>query len=129
MVAVNLEVVVREVGVTGAETLFIGQLILVGMLRIEYNMVCQEMRDWLGAGDSQCWDDAVCSVSSSQLMLYSVYAVLGVCCTRSLLYLVYAVLGGYCTRCMLYSVYAVLGVCCTRCMLYMTLTLDHRMER
>jgi len=32
------------------------------------------------------------------LMLYSVYAVLGVCCTR----------------CMLYSVYVVLDVCCTR---------------
>jgi len=36
-------------------------------------------------------------------MLYSVYAVLGVCCTL----------------CMLYSVYAVLGVCCTWCMLYL----------
>jgi len=51
-------------------------------------------------------------------MLYSVYAVLGVCCTRSMLYSEYAVLGVCCTRCMLYSVYAVLGVCCTRCMLY-----------
>jgi len=46
-------------------------------------------------------------------MLYSVYAVLGVCCTR----------------CMLYSVYAVLGVCCTRCMLYSVSTHDHVMER
>jgi len=46
-------------------------------------------------------------------MLYSVYAVLGVCCTQ----------------CMLYSVYAVLGVCCTRCMLYSVLTHDHGMER
>jgi len=51
-------------------------------------------------------------------ILYSVYAVLGVCCTRCMLYSVYAVLGVCCTRCMLYSVYAVLGVCCTRCMLY-----------
>jgi len=34
-------------------------------------------------------------------MLYSVYAVLGVCCTR----------------CMLYSVHTVLCVCCTRCQL------------
>jgi len=51
-------------------------------------------------------------------MLYSVYGVLGVCCTRCMLYLVYAVLGVCCTRCMLYLVYAVLGVCCTRCMLY-----------
>jgi len=46
-------------------------------------------------------------------MLYSVYAVLGVCCTR----------------CMVYSVYAVLGVCCSRCMLYSVLTHDHGMER
>jgi len=41
-------------------------------------------------------------------MLYSVYAVLGVCCTRCMLYSVYTVLGVCCTRCMLYSVYAVL---------------------
>jgi hypothetical protein len=45
-------------------------------------MVCQEMRDWLGAGDSRSWDDAVCGVCSTQCMLYSVYAELGVCCTR-----------------------------------------------
>ena len=31
-------------------------------------------------------------------MLYSVYAVLGVCCTRCVLYLVYALLGVCCTR-------------------------------
>jgi len=43
-------------------------------------------------------------------MLYSVYAVLGVCCTWCMLYLVYAVLGVCCTRCMLYSVYAELRV-------------------
>jgi len=61
-------------------------------------MVCRGMRDWLGAGDSGFWDDAVRGVCSTQCMLYTVYAVLGVCCTR----------------CMLYSVYAVLGVCCTR---------------
>ena len=45
-------------------------------------------------------------------MLYSVYAVLGVCCTRCMLYLLYAVLGVSCTWCMLYLVYA-----CTRCQL------------
>jgi len=45
--------------------------------------------------------------------LYSVYAVHCVC-----LYSVYAVLGVCCTQYMLYSVYAVLGVCCTWCMLY-----------
>ena len=41
-------------------------------------MVCREMRDWLGAGDSQSWDDAVCGVCCTQCMLYSVYAILGV---------------------------------------------------
>jgi len=45
-------------------------------------------------------------------MLYSVYAVLGVCCTGCMLYWVYAVLGVCCTGCIL-----VLGVCCTRCQL------------
>jgi len=46
-------------------------------------------------------------------MLYSVYAVLGVCCTR----------------CMLYSVYAVLGVRCTRWMLHSVFTRDDGLER
>jgi hypothetical protein len=50
----------------------------VGMWRIEYNMVCQEMRDWLGAGVSRCCDDAVRGVCSMRCMQYSVYAVLGV---------------------------------------------------
>jgi len=45
-----------------------------------------EMRDWLGAEDSRCWDDAVRGVCSTQHMMYSVYAVLGVCCTRCMLY-------------------------------------------
>jgi len=49
-------------------------------------MVCREMRDWLGTGDSRSWDDAVCGVCSTQCMLYAVYAVLGVCCTRCMLY-------------------------------------------
>jgi len=51
-------------------------------------MVCREMRDWLGVGDSQCWDDAVYGLCSSQCKLYLVYAVLGVCCTQCMLYLV-----------------------------------------
>jgi len=38
--AINLEAVVREGGTMGAETLFIGSLIIVGMKRIKYNMVC-----------------------------------------------------------------------------------------
>jgi len=49
-------------------------------------MVCREMRDWVRAGDSHSWDDAVCSVCSTQCMLYLVYTVLGVCCTWCLLY-------------------------------------------
>jgi len=49
-------------------------------------MVCREMRDWLGAGDSRSWDDAERGVRSARCMLYSVYAVLGVCCTRCMLY-------------------------------------------
>jgi len=61
---------------------------------------------------------AVLSVCCTRCMLYSVYAVLGVCCTRCMLYSVYAVLGVCCTLGMLYSVYAVLRVCCTQCILY-----------
>ena len=61
---------------------------------------------------------AVLGVCCTRCMLYSVYAVLGVCCYWCMLYSVYAVIGVCCTRCMLYSVYAVLGVCCTWCMLY-----------
>jgi len=76
-------------------------------------VVCQQMRDCLGAGDSRSWDDAVRGECSTQCMPYTVYAVLGVCCTR----------------CMLYSVYAVLGVCCAQCMLYSMFTLDHGMDR
>ena len=37
-------------------------------------------------------------------MLYSVYAVLGVCCTQYMLHSVYTVLGECCTECILYSV-------------------------
>jgi len=43
------------------------------MLRIGYNMVCREIRDWLGAEDIRFWDHA-----STQCMQYSVYAVRGV---------------------------------------------------
>jgi len=98
-------------------------------------MVRRELRDCLGVGDRQLWDDAILSVSctrcmqylvyavlsvwSSQCMQYSVYAVLGVCSTQFMQYScmqdsVYAVLGVCSTRCMQYSVYAVLGVCFTR---------------
>jgi len=62
-------------------------------------MVCPEMGDWLGVGDSRSWNDAVRSVCGTQYMLYMLYAGLGVCCTQCMLYLVYAVLGVCCTRC------------------------------
>jgi len=52
-------------------------------------MVCREMRDWLGAGDSRSWDYAVRGVCRTQCMLYSVYTILGVCYTRSMLYSVF----------------------------------------
>ena len=55
-------------------------------------MVSQEMRDWLGVGDSAFWDHAVRGVCCTQCMLYLVHAVHGVCCTWCMLYLVYAVL-------------------------------------
>jgi len=48
------------------------------MWRVEYNLVCGEMRDWLGAGDSQSWDDEVLGLCYTQCMLYLGYAVLGV---------------------------------------------------
>jgi hypothetical protein len=32
------------------------------MWRVEYNTVCREMGDWLGAGDSRSWNDAVLGV-------------------------------------------------------------------
>jgi hypothetical protein len=72
---------------------------------------------------------AVVGVCGTRCMLYSVYAVLGVCCTRCMLYSVYAVLGVCCTRCMLYTLYAVLGVCCARCILYTVITHAHGMVR
>jgi len=39
-------------------------------------MVCWELRDWLGAGDSQSWNDTVFSVCCTQCKLYLVYAAL-----------------------------------------------------
>jgi len=56
-------------------------------------MVHSERRDWLGAGDSRSWDDAVRGVCSTQCMLHLVCAVLGVCYTWCMLCSVYAVLG------------------------------------
>jgi len=50
----------------------------VGMWWIGYNKGCWELRDWLGTGDSQSWDDAVHGVCSTLSMLYVVNAALGV---------------------------------------------------
>ena len=72
---------------------------------------------------------ALLGVCCTWCMLYLVYVVLGVCCTWCMLYLVYAVLGVCCTWCMLYLVYAVLGVCCTCCMLDSVLTHNDSMGR
>ena len=41
-------------------------------------MICREMRDWLGAGDSRSWDDPVHGVWKTQCMLCLVSAVLSV---------------------------------------------------
>jgi hypothetical protein len=38
-------------------------------------MVCREMRDRLGVGDSRSWDDAVNGVCIAQCMLHSVLMV------------------------------------------------------
>jgi len=77
--AVDLEAVDRKRGVAVAETVFIGLLVIVGIQRVEYNnKIRQEMRDWLGAGASRSWDDAVLGLCSTLCMLYSVYAILGV---------------------------------------------------
>jgi len=56
-------VVNLEGGTTAAETLFIGELVIGGMYRVQYN-ICREMSDWLGGGDCQYWDDAVLGVNS-----------------------------------------------------------------
>ena len=79
---VDVEAVDRDGGAMAAVTLFIGKLVIVGMKIVEYNEVCREMRDWLGAGDSRSWEDAVLGVCCTWCMLYPVYAVLGVCCTQ-----------------------------------------------
>ena len=39
------------------------------------------LTNWLGAGDSWSWDNAVCGVCSTQCIQYSAYAVLGLCGT------------------------------------------------
>jgi len=99
----------QQGGETGAGTQFIGQLRIVGMLRIDYIKHCREMKGWLGAGDSRSWNDVVRSVWITQCILYWVYAVVSVCCASCMLYSVYAVLGDFRSVC-LYSIYAVLVV-------------------
>jgi hypothetical protein len=67
---VNLQAVVWEGGAMGAETLFIGKLVIMEMLRIEYNTVCQETG----------WTRETVDLGMRQ---YAVYAVLGLCGTQS----------------------------------------------
>ena len=119
-------------GVPGTETLSISQLTRNRGNVMTWIYLWALMESWLVAVDlteryAGSWSYIQGSTRNREnegktdnlgWMLYSVYTVLGVCCTWFMLYLVYAVLGVYCTRCMLYSVYAVLGVCCTQCMLY-----------
>jgi len=50
--ATNWEAVVWKGGEKEPDTVFIGWLEIVGMLRIEYYIICQVMREWLGAGNS-----------------------------------------------------------------------------
>lgn len=72
MTVLNSEEIVQEGGETVAGNQFIGSLVIVGMQKYKYNMVCREMRDWLAAG----LHEAV----NLQMMQYSVNAVRGVCC-------------------------------------------------
>jgi len=65
----HLEAVDREGGAMGGLTLFIGSLMNVGMLEINYNQVRREMRHETGL-QQETVDHA--------MMQYSVYAVLGV---------------------------------------------------
>jgi len=82
MEVVDLEAVDLDGGATAAETQFIHQLVIVGMLRFEYNKVRREMR----AG----WRR---ETVDHGMMQYSVCAVLGVCSTRCMQYSVYAAPG------------------------------------
>jgi len=52
---------------------------LTGICRtVEHHVPHCLLRDWLGAGHSGSSDDAVCSVCTTQCMLYSVFAVFSV---------------------------------------------------
>jgi hypothetical protein len=46
--AVKLEAEDRKGGAMDAENLLIGLLVILGMKRVEYDMVCSEMEAWLG---------------------------------------------------------------------------------
>jgi hypothetical protein len=76
-------------GTPKAEATFWGHLIFMRM---------KEGQTFLGGWCTRC-------------ILYTVYAVFGVCCIWCKVYLVYAVLGLCCAWSMLYSVYVVLGIC------------------
>jgi hypothetical protein len=67
--AVDLKATDREGGATGAESQFIGYLVIAGKYTIEYNNVCREMRDWQGVAYSSTRHDAIVGVCSTWCLL------------------------------------------------------------
>jgi hypothetical protein len=76
--AVNLESVDQEALAMLPDILSIGWLVIVGIQRIEYNVIPRELSDGLEVLHSQSCDDAVGGVCSTQCMLFLVHAVLSV---------------------------------------------------
>jgi len=72
--------------------------------------VGRHARSWTYIQGSTCNQQNEGKSNDLRCMLYSVYAVLSVCCTRCMLCSVYAALGVCCTRHILYWVYALVGV-------------------
>jgi hypothetical protein len=70
---VDLEAVDRERGATGAETRFLGYLVIEGMLRIGYNKGPPRDEGLAGSGGQ-----SMLGRCSHRCMQYSVYTVLGV---------------------------------------------------
>jgi hypothetical protein len=70
---VKLEAAVQKGVTMGADIVFIGSLVIVGMLRIEYNIVCRETG----------WERETVDVG---MMQSAVHAGLSVCCTRCMLF-------------------------------------------
>jgi hypothetical protein len=87
-----------------AKTLFIVLHIIMGMYKVEYNKVHQEIRDEKLA--------ALGKQSNHVFMLYSLNHILDIFCTWCTLYSSYAVIGVRCTWCTLFLVYTVFGGYC-----------------